>query len=96
MTFESLDRYLLGGTPAKADVVAALLAMQDPPEAARPFLEGLRLLGPRTPDLALVALRLALAGRPHDDAAVMRLRDAAERARKGDAEAAGAYARELV
>lgn len=96
MEVTTLDRYLLDGTPAKADVVAQLLAMTEPPASARPFLEGIRLLGTRTPDLAFVALRLALGGRPHDDAAVIALRSLVERARKGDADARAQYARELA
>jgi len=96
MDFESVDRYLLDGTPAKPAVVEQLLRMPEPPEVARPFLEGLRILGPRTPDLALIALRLALAGRPHDDAAVMAMRSLVERSRKGDVQARDAYARELA
>jgi hypothetical protein len=96
MQLESLDRYLLTGSPVKADVVSALLAMPDPPDRARPFLEGLRVLGPRTPDLALIALRLALAGKAHGDGDVSRLRDLVERARGGDAEARLAYGREFA
>ena len=44
----------------------------------------MRILGPRTPDLTLVALRLVLAGKPATDAAVVELRDVAEKARSGD------------
>jgi hypothetical protein len=99
MTFEFLDRYLLEGSPAKADVIATLLAVPAPPEPARPFLEGLRLLGARTPDLALMALRLALAGKPADDASVVRVRCLVERARRGgsDGDAArAAYLEEIA
>ncbi|MDQ2992079.1 MAG: hypothetical protein M3R30_04570 [Candidatus Eremiobacteraeota bacterium] len=96
MNFESLDRYLLTGSPVKAEIVTSLLAMQDPPDQARPFLEGLRVLGSRTPDLALIALRLALAGKPHGDGQVTHLRSLVERARGGDATAKEAYAAELA
>ncbi len=95
MDLEAIDRYLLDGKPAKATVVAGLLSEKDAPPVAGPFLEGLRVLGPRTPDLALIALRLALAGHPHDDDAVKRVRSLVERARAGDATAREAYAREL-
>lgn len=95
MSFESLDRYLLTGSPTKPDVVMGLLAMPSPPEAARPFLEGLRVLGPRTPDLALIALRLALAGKPHGDIDVTHLRGIVEKARAGDEAARHAYGETL-
>ena len=48
------------------------------------------MLGPRTPDLTLVALRLVLAGRRADDASVVQLRGYAEGARAGGADAAAA------
>jgi hypothetical protein len=47
----------------------------------------MRLLGARTPDLTLVALRLVLSGKTADDASVVTLRDLSERARRGDAQA---------
>lgn len=96
MDVAALDRYLLTGSPAKAEVVAGLLAMPSPPDQARPFLEGLRVLGPRTPDLALIALRLALSARPHGDHDVTRLRGLVEKARGGDAAAREAYAAEFA
>jgi hypothetical protein len=95
MDVEALDRYLLTGSPAKADVVAGLLAAPSPPDRAGPFLEGLRVLGPRTPDLALIALRLAISAKPHGDHDVSRLRGLVERARGGDAQARDAYAAEF-
>lgn len=49
------------------------------------------MLGERTPDLSLIALRLVLAGKRADDEAVVRLRGLAEAARTGGA--AGAAAR---
>lgn len=78
-----LDGYLLHGTPDKATVVSALLADRDPAPAVRAHLEGLRILGPRTPDLALVALRLAAGGKPTGDGEVIAARDLVERARRG-------------
>jgi hypothetical protein len=87
MDFELLDAYLLDGVPSKSEVVRRLLKSGPPTEAAAPFYEGMRRLGARTPDLALLALRLVLSGRKADDATVTRLRDAAARARSGDAAA---------
>jgi hypothetical protein len=95
MSFESLDQYLLTGTPEKAGVVAALLADRSPEPAASAFYEGMRLLGRRTPDLTLIALRLVVAGKRADDASVVELRRLIERAREGDAAAREAYAERL-
>jgi hypothetical protein len=98
MQFESIDDYLLTGAPRKADVVAALLARRSELPAAAPFYEGMQLLGARTPDLTLVALRLVLAGKRADDANVVELRGFAEQARaggEGAAAARAAYARLL-
>ncbi len=72
--FESRSRALAARDPA-------------PAQGAAPFYEGMERLGSRTPDLALIALRLVLAGRRADDAAVVWLRDVAARARAGDAAA---------
>lgn len=85
MDFELIDRYLLDGTPTKADVVAALLASPQDVAPARPFYEGMRMLGARTPDLTLIALRLVLAGKKADDAAVIELRGFIETAHGGGA-----------
>ncbi|MGA9946279.1 MAG: hypothetical protein WBP75_14715, partial [Candidatus Cybelea sp.] len=60
-------------------------------DGAAPFYEGLQRLGPRTPDLALIALRLVLAGRRADDATGAWLRDVVARARAGDAAAREEY-----
>jgi hypothetical protein len=87
MNFELLDGYLLNGAPPKAEVVRALLDVRPQAEGAPPFYEGLQRLGERTPDLALIALRLVLAGKKADDASVTRLRDVIARARNGDAAA---------
>lgn len=83
MKFELLDGYLLHGTPAKSEVVRRLLDEGPPVPAAAAFFEGMRLLKDRTPDLSLLALRLVLAGRPADDAAVLALRELSGRARAG-------------
>ncbi len=91
MDFELLDGYLLDGEPSKSEVVRALLERRPQAEGASPFYEGLARLGARTPDLALIALRLVLAGRKADDATVTWLRDVVTRARTGDAAAREEY-----
>ncbi len=99
MHFELIDEYLLTGAPPKERVVKALLANPSALAEAAPFYEGMRMLGARTPDLALVALRLVLAGKRADDASVVALREHADRARKGGAESAAArdaYTRALA
>jgi hypothetical protein len=99
MDFELLDAYLLTGSPRKPEVISTLLANRSPIPAAGAFYEGMRMLGPRTPDLTLVALRLVLAGKRADDAGVVELRGYAERARAGGdgaQQAREAYARALA
>jgi len=99
MHFELIDEYLLSGTGRKADVIEKLLAERSTLPAAAPFYEGMRMLGARTPDLTLVALRLVLAGRRADDASVVELREHLEKARAGGADGAAArdaYRRMLV
>lgn len=91
MDFELLDGYLLDGTPSKSEVVRELLEIRPFAEGTAPFYEGLGRLGSRTPDLALIALRLVLAGKKPDDATVARLRDVVARARSGDAAARDEY-----
>jgi hypothetical protein len=91
MGFESLDGYLLDGVPSRGEVVQRLLAERPFAEGAAPFYEGMERLGARTPDLALIALRLVLAGRKADDDAVRWLRDLVERARGGDSTARQEY-----
>jgi hypothetical protein len=96
MDFELLDGYLLKGTPAKADVVKRLLAQPSPVPAAQAFYEGMRLLGPRTPDLTLIALRLVLAGQKPDDASVVELRTLIEEAKNGSKQALERYRMRLL
>jgi hypothetical protein len=91
MDFELIDGYLLDGVPSKSDVVRALLRTRPLAEGAAPFYEGMERLGARTPDLALIALRLVLAGRKADDGSVARLRDLVARARAGDESARDEY-----
>lgn len=93
-----LDSYLLEGRPGKDEVVAALLAQRPGGAPAAPFYEGLKILGPRAPDLSLIALRLVLAGKKADDRAVKHFRSIVEDARKGGetgAKAAAFYKEEL-
>ncbi|HEX5275703.1 MAG TPA: hypothetical protein VFW34_10545 [Candidatus Rubrimentiphilum sp.] len=90
MDFPLLDRYLLEGKPPKGEVVAALLRDRPDAPGAAPFYEGLKILGSRTPDLSLMALRLVLAGKKADDASVTRFRAIIGRARDGGEDAAGA------
>jgi hypothetical protein len=99
MSFELLDAYLLSGSPEKAEIVRTLLAKRSDLPAAQPFYEGMRMLGARTPDLALLALRLVLAGKPAEDERVVSLRELSERARRGGddgAAARDAYAQALA
>jgi len=91
MEFELLDGYLLGETPEKGEVVRRLLESPSQVEGASPFYEGMRLLGKRTPELTLIALRLVLAGKRADDAAVTRLRAVVERTRRGESAAREEY-----
>ena len=91
MEFELLDGYLLDGKPDKGEVVRRLLESPSQVAGASPFYEGMRLLGKRTPELSLIALRLVLAGKRADDASVTGLRAVVERARAGDARARDEY-----
>jgi hypothetical protein len=91
MDFDLLDGYLLDGLPAKGEVIRRLVESPVSAPGSAPFFEGMRLLGARTPDLTLIALRLVLAGKKADDASVVELRAIVERARKGDESARQAY-----
>jgi len=81
MEFEFLDRYLLDGAPPKAQVVKELLARRTAVPGTAAFYQGIEMLGPKTPDLSLIALRLVLAGKTADDEHVIRMRQIVERAR---------------
>lgn len=91
MEFELLDGYLLDGMPAKSEVIRRLLESAVRHPRAAGFYEGMRMLGARTPDLSLMALRLVLAGKTADDAAVTQLRAVVDRVRAGDAGARDQY-----
>lgn len=98
MKFDYLDRYLLDGTPAKAQVVKEVLQSRTDVPGSAAFYEGIRMLGPKTPDLTLIALRLVLAGKAADDARVVRMRQIVERARANGIDrqsAVDAYYKEL-
>lgn len=99
MEFNFLDRYLLEGTPPKGQVIKELLEKRSGTPGAAAFYQGMQMLGSKTPDLTLIALRLVLAGKPADDAHVVRLRDLSERARANGEDRSGAveaYYRELA
>jgi hypothetical protein len=91
MDFDLLDGYLLDGTPPKGEVVRQLLERRPQAEKAGAFYEGLQRLEARTPELALIALRLVLGGLKADDATVARARALVTRARGGDAAARDEY-----
>ena len=67
MDFNFLDRYLLDGAPPKAQVVKELLKKRSDVPGTAAFYQGIQMLGLKTPDLTLIALRLVLAGKPADD-----------------------------
>lgn len=85
MQFDFLDRYLLDGAASKASVVQEVLQRRSAVPACSAFYEGIEMLGPGTPDLTLIALRLVLAGKAADDERVARLRSIVQRARANDA-----------
>jgi hypothetical protein len=91
MDFELLDGYLLDGVPPKGEVVRRLLENRPQAPGAAAFCEGLQRLGTRAPDLALIALRLVLAGEKADDATVTQLRDLIARVHAGDPAAREEY-----
>lgn len=91
MVFDLLDGYLLDGSPPKSEVIRRLLESPSDREGAAAFYQGIRMLGSRTPDLSLMALRLVLAGKKADDESVTRLRAIIQRARSGDAAARREY-----
>jgi hypothetical protein len=91
MTLHPIDGYLLDGRPSKDEAVAAVLADRQTAPGAQPFYRALDLLGSKVADEALIALRLALAGRPVDDDGVRGLRAHLTAAKAGDPAARAAY-----
>jgi hypothetical protein len=91
MTLHPIDGYLLDGRPSKDEAVAAVLADRQTAPGAQAFYRALDLLGSKVADEALIALRLALAGRPVDDDGVRGLRAQIIAAKAGDAAARAAY-----
>jgi hypothetical protein len=91
MALHPIDGYLLDSRPSKDEAVAAVLADRQALAGAQPFYRALDLLGSNVADEALIALRLALAGRPVDDDGVRRLRAHLAAARTGDSAARAAY-----
>jgi hypothetical protein len=91
MTFHPIDGYLLDGRPAKAEAIAAALADRSDDPKAQPFYRALAAVGERAADEALIALRLVLAGKAPDDAAVVALRAAVRAHKTGDAGARARY-----
>jgi hypothetical protein len=95
MSLHPLDGYLLDNQPSKEEAVAAVLSDRRSISAAQPFYRALDLLGTKVADEALIALRLALAGRTVDDDGVRSARAQLAAARAGDAAARAAYLAEL-
>ncbi len=81
MPFHAIDGYLLDGRPSKAEAIAAALRTRVADERALPFYRAFEAVGERAADEALIALRLVIAGRAPEDAAVRRLRGLARLAR---------------
>jgi hypothetical protein len=81
VSFNPIDRYLLDGSLSKTEAIAQSLATRSAAPAAAPLYRGLEAVGGRAADEALVALRLAMAGRPTSDENVRRLRGLAALAR---------------
>ena len=90
MKFDSLDNYLLTGTPDKASVIAEVLADRSDRTAAAPFYRAFELMGARAADEALMALRLVLAGKKPEDDLVVAMRNAIAQAKSSDPQAAAA------
>ncbi len=99
MDFDFLDRYLLDGAPSKAQVVGELLKRRFDVPGAAAFYQGIQMLGAKTPDLTLIALRLVLAGKTAGDERVVRLRQIVDRARANGIDrqsAVDAYFKEIA
>lgn len=90
-----LDGYLLDGSPAKADAIAAALRERSPDPKAQPFYRALETVGARAADEALLALRLILGGKSADDESIVAARAARARAKAGEPGAREAYLRSV-
>ena len=93
MELHPLDGYLLDGSPAKAEAIAAALRARSADERAQPFYRALETVGARAADEALLALRLVLGGKAADDEAIVAARTARARGKTGGAEEREAYFR---
>ncbi len=85
MSFEWIDRYLLGEAVSKTVVVEQVLAQRSERPQAAPFYRALEAVGARAADEAFIALRLVLAGEEPSDDRVRRLRALSAVARAGAA-----------
>ena len=86
-----LDGYLLDGSPAKADAIAAALRERSPDPKAQPFYRAFETVGARAADEALLALRVILGGNTADDETIVAARAARARAKAGEPGAREAY-----
>jgi hypothetical protein len=90
-----LDGYLLDGSPAKADAIAAALRSRSADPKAQPFYRALEAVGARAADEALLALRVVLGGNTADDETIVAARTARARAKAGEPGAREAYFRSV-
>lgn len=95
MEVHPLDGYLLDGTPAKSEAIAAVLLRRSPDPRAQPFYRALEAVGARAADDALLALRLVLGGRVATDETVVAARAARAAVKAGEPGAREAF-RELA
>ena len=91
MELHPLDGYLLDGSPAKAEAIAAALRDRSTDPRAQPFYRALATVGVRAADEALLALRLVLGGKVAGDETIVAARAARVRAKSGEAGARDAY-----
>jgi hypothetical protein len=87
----SIDRYLLGESRDRALLFGQIGGWQPDLPAAAPIVRAIAMIGARAADESVIALRLILAGRLTDDAAVTTLRNDARLAAKGDTAARERY-----
>jgi hypothetical protein len=82
-----LDTYLLTGGVDRGKLVERLLKERSAHERTAPFYRALESLGARTPEDALIALRIAMTGEAPSDARVLALRAVVAQARGAATEA---------